>query len=93
MKHEGLSINRLKPEAENPREVVFAKRWRKENDDPSLRRGTLACLLRGGGKEVLTQDEATVAATVVQWLGSPVGFSFLTDVLNEIGLDLVRRGK
>lgn len=85
LKHEGLSTHRLEPEADNPREVVFAERWAEYNRSVTGLTGTtLDWLLHAEDNEATTQHEATVAATVVQWLGSPVGFAFLTECLGEI---------
>jgi hypothetical protein len=77
-KHQGLAPYRL---ADNPEEKRFARKWQAYNDAGN----TLACLLdpeRGSGRrppEPSDRDVA-VAATVVQWLGSPVGQGFLRDL-------------
>ncbi len=77
LKHEGLYLHRLSPQAENPREVAFRDEWILENT-------------RGNGKSLLevlisdcSQRDATVAATIIQWLGSPVGMSFLETVITK----------
>ena len=72
IKHDGLFANRLSKEADNPREVTFAKLWSEENNAKE-RRHLLSQLLQ----DKVTQRDAQVAATVVQWLGSNVGMSFL----------------
>lgn len=85
MYNKGLSQHRFK---QNPLEKKFAQAWEKQNisirDGKLDGRGTLDYLLavnpndpRG---EVTSRDRA-VAATVVQWLGSPVGEGFVKDVL------------
>jgi len=77
-KHQGLSPHRFK---DNPCEKAFAKAWREMNQQ--LR--TLDWLLDpdpGGtcrAPECSERDEL-VAATVVQWLGSPGGQFFLDQV-------------
>lgn len=77
-KHTGLSTHRFR---DNPEELRFAEAWSKQNDHG----GTLAYLLdpahggRGRPPEP-TDREHVVAATVVQWLGSPVGQSFLAEL-------------
>jgi len=78
MKTKGLHTYRLK---DNPEEERFAKAWDEHN-----RHGTvLAHLLdtrsvqTGRPVDPTDRDEA-VAATVVQWLGSPVGQGFLSDL-------------
>lgn len=94
IKHEGKWSARLSPDRGNAREEVFATRWEEEN---RTRRGILVCLLHSrfnerGSQEVdeddLTQEEASNAATVIQWLGSPVGWSFLEKCIRECGYRL-----
>lgn len=77
--NEGFSSFRFK---DNPEERRFAEAW----EDINRRSGimgsrTLACLLatpedRGTPLEP-TQRERRIAATLIQWLGSPVGQFFL----------------
>jgi hypothetical protein len=93
IKHVGISAYRLRPSLNNPREVVFAEQWADRNENKSYRRhGVLEVLIAsqsdGGVFRNITQVEATTAATVVQWLGSPVGFEFLEDCLNKCGYRL-----
>jgi hypothetical protein len=76
LKHHGPSRYRF---ADNPAEELFAQLWEEHNE-------------RGGGFSTLaylldpehqhsprkpTQKQATAAAAVIQWLGSPVGQFFL----------------
>ena len=75
MKHEGLFKHRLSREANNPREAAFAKQWHQENNEKENRR------LLNNLVPIRTQRDATVAATVIQWLGSDVGMGFLRDVI------------
>ena len=63
---------------DNPEEQRFAEAWAKHNGDGQ----TLAWLLDERPMQTgrpFTRDvrEEVVAATVIQWLGSPVGQSFL----------------
>lgn len=37
-----------------------------------------------------TQEQATACATVVQWLGTSVGLSFLESALDDVGYRLVK---
>ena len=95
IKHEGLHAYRLSPNACNPREVAFSDTWQKQNEILTGRPyGTLQYLLGDGtsfnGVKAITQDEATVAATVIQWLGSNVGMSFLEDALKRCGYKIVK---
>lgn len=76
VKHEGVSAVRCKRE---PPEAKFAEAWRTENAR-LLARPLLEYLLRDAA---FTERDATVAATVVQWLGSPVGLGFLGEVFTS----------
>jgi hypothetical protein len=78
-KNVGLSAWRLKPQQANPEEVAFAKKWNEQNQE----KGILSYLLdpqnRGSSAHVSDRDRM-VAATVIQWLGSPVGQNFLREL-------------
>lgn len=87
MKHQGLHTNRLTKAADNPREVAFAEEWEKENSSAFHNRPTLEYLL---GMPAGIRD-TTVAATIVQWLGSNVGMSFLRNALGRVGLEIVEK--
>lgn len=88
VKHTSLNVDRQKREK---LERAFAKAWERENKQTHL----LAYLLGGdeaqtriySGSELETkfvsQRDAEVAATVVQWLGSEVGQCFLKTVIKE----------
>jgi hypothetical protein len=81
VKHEGLREYRFK---ENPEEKRFADAWKKENSREGLITPLMDHMLGNGTQPVTaTQREATVAATVIQWLGSPVGQCFLRDLSYE----------
>ena len=94
LKHIGLSPHRLKS---NPVEAALSDAWLAEN---TVRTGhpnpVLAFLLcsSGDGKiaRALTQEEATAAATAIQWIGSPVGQCFLRDALETAGYTIVPKG-
>lgn len=81
----GLHTHRFK---ENPEEMKFARAWAKNNEDGK----TLAYLLdknngSGGRLETPSVRDQIVAATVIQWLGSPVGQCFLEDLgYNKAGI-------
>ena len=83
MKHVGLHAHRLDPRADNPREIAFAGQWAKENEHD--RPGTQSSV--GNILRTLVPDagqrDATVAATLMQWLGSNVGMCFLCDVIGD----------
>lgn len=72
----------------DPLECAFAQEWEKENERNS-RPSLLELLLDGDGQKVSGRDRY-VAATVVQWLGTNVGFSFLVTCLKAGGYSLVR---
>lgn len=74
MKHVGFDKDRLHPAAGNPREVAFAKAWNKENKYYSITDNLIPHA---------TERDAQVAATIIQWLGSNVGMSFLRDVARK----------
>lgn len=67
MNHEGISRNRL---PENPNEQSFAEMW--DSEAPRI----LVYLIG----DDYSQRDATVAATIVQWLGSLVGNSLVREV-------------
>ena len=83
MKNEGKNIHRFK---HNPLERTFAKAWEEINTDArgNLKSsGTLDYLLAeetNKPRGEVTDRDRMVAATVIQWLGSPVGQSFLIQV-------------
>lgn len=72
--HQGFNSHRLK---DNPREVAFSKQWQEEQ---ALGR-VLHYILPA--KPTVTERDEAVAATVVQWLGSNVGMSFLEQVIRS----------
>ena len=66
----------------NPLEKAFAQRWHDENKYGHI----LEYLLSLDNRKVeVTEREQEVADTVIQWLGSPVGCSFIIRVLKEHG--------
>jgi hypothetical protein len=77
IKHEGESSGRIIRET---KEKAFADVWAEQAPT------TLPYLLDGQDRRthMVTQNDATVAATVIQWLGSNVGQSFLEDVKDRI---------
>ena len=79
---QGFSHHRYK---NNPLEEAFAKVWQEQNDTsvPGKTVSTLAYLLSNEQYRPTEPSERDhlVAATVIQWLGSPVGQNFLTETL------------
>lgn len=89
MVHRGLHHNRTQranDSRDRNRELSLANSWEKANAEGSCFTPTLQALLPG-----YTQDQATAAASVMQWLGSDVGFDFLTRALGVAGYDVVLR--
>lgn len=84
MKNKGLSQHRFK---KNPLEKKFAEAWEKINTIKRNGDNTLDYLLaenvnRPQGE--ITERDRVVAATIIQWLGSPVGQYFLKDVMKDV---------
>lgn len=76
MKNKGLHQYRFN---NNPMEKKFAKAWEEDNE----RGRTLEYLMAkdpNRPNEEVTSRDREVAATVIQWLGSPVGQGFLRDI-------------
>lgn len=104
MKNAGLWADRLNQH--NSREVAFAEQWEQENERINESGAIVCSLLytngHGGGHwctekcprprldtEHLDRDRV-VASTIVQWLGSNVGFSFLEEALKRCGYRIVK---
>ena len=80
MLNKGMRQYRFK---DNPIEKRFAKIWEEENT-PEYKNGILDYLLADDPNhpwDEVTKRDRLVAATVIQWLGSPVGNGFLREVL------------
>lgn len=76
-KHVGVSRRRLNG---NPEEKRFANAWEKHNAQGHTLDWILAIDQSRGRPHETPERERVVAATVVQWLGSPVGCGFLSDL-------------
>ena len=75
MKNKGLNQYRFK---ENPLEKAYAEQWEKDNKEC---RTLEYLLLANHPNGEVTDRDREVAATVIQWLGSPCGQSFVEDVI------------
>jgi len=85
----------------NPREQAFHDQWLKENKAVTgvdFGQGILQDLFITHGKNALERDkidlkinnrDRMIAATVMQWLGSNVGMSFLHEALGQCGYKIV----
>ena len=82
MTHEGLHKNRLHPDAGNPLEQIYARKWKEENERRTGRPTPLIFYLLDGD---VSDRDAEVAATVIQWLGSNLGRQFVWNVRAEYG--------
>jgi hypothetical protein len=105
-KNQGWRIERT-TSPDLPLEREFANEWRKINKPiPNVNHGygALQDLFIGGGfmfspfspryvVRKITPTDRMIVATIIQWLGSPVGFGFLTTVLDKAGFDIVPRKK
>ena len=79
IEHVGLHQNRFQ---NNPAEKAISDLWTKENENGRILEWLL-CQEKGRIARDLTQEEATTAATVIQWLGTIVGRSFLVDAIKS----------
>lgn len=72
------------------REKAFAAKWEHENPMPGQfgHQPFLNALVPD-----CTQRDAQVAATVIQWLGSEVGFNFLQEALEVAGYQITQGSK
>lgn len=92
--HRGVWYNRTKiDDALGKREKAFADEWEEANKPRdhfatplSMPMSTLQALMRKEDKLIpVSQETATAVATIVQWLGAPIGWSFLINVLRKAG--------
>ncbi len=76
IRYQGKNVHRYRG---NPLERAFAKEWQKQCEIG----GNLEYLLSGKANQRLpvNDTEQIAANTVIQWLGSPVGQSFLCAIL------------
>lgn len=77
-KNTGMHTHRL---AENPEEERFANAWRQYNQTTLLEwLLTPSALHERRWPAPISERDEVVAATIVQWLGAPVGQGFLRDL-------------
>lgn len=103
--HEGAEKERCNHTHEGwfNKEKVFAEAWKKANDPPGFLNGGNGVLLLllctmpanapwGPGYRIsrhLTQEEATAAASAIQWLGTNCGWCWLEETIRDCGFDIV----
>ena len=75
-KHQGLHPHRFKA---NPEERRFAEAWEQIVQHRNLHH-LLDPVPSSGSPPTPEDRDFVVAATVIQWLGSPVGCGFLSDL-------------
>ena len=89
--HRGYQHDRIKfDNLSSVREKVFADTWEDEcKIRPGINSGfgLLQDLFEKshGFEHVITQKEAWIVATVIQWLGSNIGMCFLGEVFKKMG--------
>lgn len=80
---EGYLPYRLKS---NPSERIFAELFKEDLWQCAI--DTLITKARG---QFLSYEDKRLAATIIQWLGSPAGARFLQEALREMGFFLVKQ--
>lgn len=88
IRHEGKHKLRLRSPMSNALEIAFAKKWKELQKSSrlleTLMRDAKGQRGRGDLDELITQRDAVVAATIVQWLGSTVGTEFIQECLEKV---------
>ena len=79
MKNKGLHQYRFK---DNLLEKQIAVAWNKMNEDNDILNYLLSKNNKHLNNDEISKRDREVAATVIQWLGSPVGFNFVKESLN-----------
>lgn len=90
--HRGLAHNRTKSGLEHrdrQREAVFSKSWEAVNEHTTFGLSPVMRHLVPG----YSQEQASAAATAIQWLGSEVGFDFLERALEAAGYAITEKTK
>ena len=77
MKNKGLHQHRFK---DNPKEKKFAKAWEDQNKTFDTLNYLLAKDINHPHEGEVSKRDREVAATVMQWLGSPVGHCFFEEL-------------
>jgi hypothetical protein len=95
--HHGLDRSRLR-HTNGDLENAFADAWEKQNDRYDSQGDLLRLLMHRGDSPLgwyrmpfeITQRDAVIVATVVQWLGTNCGFAFLTEALEKCNYQVRR---
>jgi predicted kinase len=80
LEHKGLHTCRF---SDNPLEKRFADAWRNVNSGNHCLLDYLLAKDNNRPCGEVTERDAVVAATIIQWLGSPVGQAFIMDVTGK----------
>jgi len=96
LEHKSLDVDRLEWVRGSELEKAFAKKWEAlnaPNTGCNFNMGILQDLMVRQDQNYkidfwITQREATIVATIVQWLGTNVGFGFLLSVFDDVGMTL-----
>lgn len=91
--HKGIDHSRLATPGnfkDTQRERALAAAWQASNK-PRVGQGSEPILTQLFKDP--TQRDAEVAATIVQWMGSQIGFLFLKEALADAGLEIVEADK
>lgn len=87
IRHVGIFASRMNSPCEQTvRERAFAEKWAEENSR-TYNHGILELLLRRSADP----REASLAATVIQWLGTHVGWSFVCECIKAAGYSEPRK--
>lgn len=90
--HRSFAYNRLSRDPkwrDTKRETAFARAWEAVNEHATVGRSPVLGHLVPNH----TQAQASAAATVIQWLGSDVGFEFMSQALEAAGYAVVESAK
>lgn len=91
--NEGLFYERTET---NDREKAFSDLWKQENKIEShvnQGHGTLQNLMIGTDNKILfyiTKNDRVIVATIIQWLGTNIGFNFLERALKKCGYKIIK---
>jgi hypothetical protein len=99
-----INHRRLLPEAGNPREVAFVEEWKQQHVYSDLLTLLLMVPVPDGQKadgtyrgtghgflnpiKALSIRERTIVASVIQWLGTNVGYGFIHMAMQRAGYDV-----
>lgn len=96
IRHVGIYANRMRVQCEQSiREAAFAEAWELENSRTYSTNILASLLCTESGKNTIVRDltpiEATAVATVIQWLGTNVGWCFLCQCIKKAGYSEPRK--